>query len=59
MKIEKDVLHQVLFLVLLIIGSIAVWEMLKNGMWSEVVTAILGVVGTILTLDVTKRDEHE
>jgi len=53
---SRDRLHKVLFVILLIVGSIAIYHMVENGQWVDVLTHVLSIIGTILTLEVTKKE---
>ena len=56
---SKSDLHIALFAILLIVGAIVILQMILNGEWEQAATAVLGVIGTILTLDITKDKESE
>lgn len=56
---SKSDLHIALFAILLIVGAIVILQMILNGEWEQAATAVSGVIGTILTLDITKDKESE
>lgn len=55
---RRDTLHKVLFGALVVIGLITIWGMIQDGEWDNAATAIVSVVGTILTLEVTKPEKQ-